>query len=70
MNVDDETAIKRFLETLDALIKKDAQPETYTWTETTPRGPVTVTFNWQHYLIDGCMVPAERYIDAITTGIW
>lgn len=46
------------------------RPAYTTWTETTPRGTVQVTWNGTIFLIDGCAVPPERYGQAITTGIW
>ena len=44
--------------------------QTWTWAETTPRGTVQVTWDGTIYLVDGVMVPIERYTDAIETGIW
>lgn len=44
--------------------------KTLTWSETTPRGTVSVTWDGTVYLVDGVFVPAERYEYAIKTGHW
>lgn len=41
-----------------------------TWTEDTPRGVVQVTWNGVTYMVDGVVVPPERYTVAIATGNW
>lgn len=41
-----------------------------TWTVVTPRGVVQVTWDGTVFLIDGVIVPVERYENAIKTGVW
>jgi hypothetical protein len=43
---------------------------TWNWVETTPIGVVQVTWDGTVYLVDGAIVPPERYEDAIRTGVW
>jgi hypothetical protein len=57
-------------EDLELVVDESGWITEKTWVETTPRGVVQVTFDGTVYLIDGVIVPPERYADAIKTGIW
>jgi len=49
---------------------KIGEHPTLNWTVVTPRGVMPVSFDGTVFLVGGCIVPMERYAEAIRTGVW